>query len=1123
MSDLSGALHDILSQEFEYDRAQAYEFGWCTIVEAEDRLSRRPVRIYVPRDDVWANGNAKKIIRTQFKDYFKEALHECLPEAIELIEGKNAGGSMFLVTRRSSEKNMMASERRGEGVDWAQNDKFSMPEKLGAMRKLVQAVNILHEFGMIHGALGHQTLSCIRESETLLLQVDLLNFGDIAAEEPAQSLFFEPAFTAPEVFDGGSEPPQQKDKESDVYSLGKFILYFLMGPAPFIQFFTSDEEASDDPREISGKLTDHILWTNLAHSDLELDAGKLSMLTGEKISPEISEFMNYAVSMDKGVRPDDAEILYHGLMTIMGGDISDVGVMEVPTGAARSGGGGGTNPLLIGGIAAAVLVLAGGGFMLMQSNAKKKALEAQYAATGAACSTFGQNVASLKESRVTSLSDWANVEFFNARISENGKDEAKLLETQGYCEKGNAEVNKLRGDLIALFKSDIQNGIDNSVEEGTDFSALSVDDILASAADAEKARKFDQIEVLLGGLADEINQQRNTAFVSGLEQATLDNEVATQLLQSTKQSSEEKGLLSRVRNVAPLAISSENLAKKKAALSKLQAFDLKRLTKAGDERFSATEATLAALDKADAGDANIGFKDASDAFAELKAAGLPEQTAGFVGFFNTLSGLDASLGQMSSHMEGLAAELPRLTQNIESALETANKNKWIDEPQIATLSSQFVNRESFSTYKDWSILSKISGSLAGEMDKLEAQWAEGQSACNAMMSSIEGVNGIENTKIWAELSSILNHIKSVDTANMVREDFQKCETGYGLAKRGNIELDARELLEEIKVTEAGLKEDGVGFFIPEYTFAVSEYEDLKEVNIPHDQTSYDDYASKAYAVIANLDKASDAFAAAQATNGSLQGQYDALVTDVSASPLASHPEYIKVAATLAPADANILEKNASLTDAIAAVQSLITRFDAGELINCAFDAGYTLHPVILSDEQLIQGSDAVKKAALDAGIALPANDNTSLGFCIDSKPVTMAEMQTFNDSLRPQQGDIKTEIANVQEGAAGTAVNISYWLARRYAEYVSKTVQKPVCVAPAVATVLAKSQSGEAISVPVGELFSDACGAESAIGKNLVLNDIGGEINASCVSNNSLRPKLGFRIAAGDICAQSAQ
>ncbi len=379
MSNISDKLHDHLSQEFEYDRANIFEFGWCNIIEAEDRLYKRRVKLYVPREDVWDNGAAKKLIKKQFKAYYDEKIHECLPEAIDLLEGKNAKGSIVLVTSRTEEANLMDGERKGSDISWLENDNFSFPEKLGAVRKLVEAVNILHGFGMVHGALGHQTVSCVNEAKSVILRIELLNFSDVTSDDPTASLFFEPAFTAPELFEGGpSNEMPHKSKETDVYSLGKFIIYFLLGPVRFIKFFSNDDEDIEDPQKvISTKMADHILWTNIAHSNAEHDSARLEQLSNDKLSAEIAEFLAYTVSSLASVRPDDAQMFFHGLSTIMGGEI------DMP-GAPAGGHWMEEKPkssMMLPMIGAAAVVILIGGYFFMTMRAEKLALEKQTAAT----------------------------------------------------------------------------------------------------------------------------------------------------------------------------------------------------------------------------------------------------------------------------------------------------------------------------------------------------------------------------------------------------------------------------------------------------------------------------------------------------------------------------------------------------------------------------------------------------------------------------------------------------------------------------------------------------------------------------------------------------------------------
>jgi hypothetical protein len=1121
MSNISDKLHDLLSQEFEYDRSSIFEFGWCNIIEAEDRIYTRKVKLYVPRDDVWQNSAAKKLIRKQFKAYYDEKIHECLPEAIDLLEGKNALGRIVLVTSRSQTINLMDGERQGRDISWLENDEFPFPEKLGAVRKLVEAVNILHGFGMVHGALGHQTISTIKENKTITLRIELLNFSDVTSDDPTPSLFFEPAFTAPELFEGGpSNEIAHKSKTTDVYSLGKFILYFLLGPVRFIKFFSQDDEEIENPKKvISTKLTDHILWTNIAHSNAELDPAQLEKISNEKLNAEIAEFLSYTVSNRASIRPDDAQMFFHGLTTIMSGEI------EMPTAGQgnfmqeRSGSQYGILPW----VGAGVVILLIGGYFFMNARAEKQAFERQLAATNQSCSAFFGSLNELKDSRVTSLAGWGNIEFARDRVKKNGKADDKMAQNQKLCDQGNSELSGLKGSLIKKLKTDIALAQDNSVEEGTDYSELNIDAVLEQAAVVEKNRDFAKTETILGGLSDKINDLRDAAITADLDQAISQNSIVQGLLKLKDISKTETNLISKAKTALALKVSSENIAKKKAALGDVKSFNLSRLSADTGARLSEMQKLSEKLKAEDAGDANVGFSDVSADISSLQSQGLPELVSEYQGYYQDIEEANTKLSEINTYMEGLEAELPRFTQSITGSLDAARRNNWLEEAQIAILSSQFKNRESFSIYKDWSFLGKLDRSLTEEVSKLEAQWAEGNSVCSAMLASVDESQNMETTLIWPELSEIVSRIRSIDPTKIGRANFSDCEKGYSLSKRGNIELQAKELVDEIKETLATLSEKGAGSYIEAFSLASDGYNELKEINLPQSQASYDTYASKAYLIFANLDKAEEVFADAVSKKASLTRKYDDLNVSIKGTPLGEHPEYIRLLGELTiPESLNILEYNSQLQTNLETLEELVRRFESGTLINCNFDNGMEMLPILSDADKLQEGADRIKKAVKKSGVAFTKDENGTVTFCIQSSPVTQEDLLAFGETLKVRQADIKTEIASVAKGSAGAAVNISYWLATRYAEWVSKETKRTVCVAPAISAVLAElSEPDKFETISTGELFRDGCGIQSAVRKKLVLYDVEDpSMTAGCVSSNSLRPELSFRLAAGDICTK---
>jgi serine/threonine protein kinase len=1122
MSNISDKLHNHLSQEFEYDRADIYEFGWCNIIEAEDRIFKRLVRLYVPRDDVWSNGSAKKHIKKQFSDYYKEKTHECLPEAIDLLEGKNAKGSMILVTSRAQEKNLMSGERSGKGISWLENDEFSFPEKLGAVRKLVQAINILHGFGMIHGSLGHQTISCVSTGKGVLLRVTLLNFSDVSLDEPAASLFFEPAFTAPELFEGGaSNQPAKKSPETDVYSLGKFILYFLLGPVRFMMYFSEDDEEMEEPKKvISSKLSDHILWTNIAHSNAEHDAVRLEKLSNDKLSAEIAEFLTYTISHISSVRPDDAQMFYHGLSTIMAGEI------DMPSGPA--GGGwqaekSGPNMALLGGVGVAVVIMLIGGYMFMNARAEKQALNKQIATTAQSCSQFMGSFEKLKDSRITGLESWANIDFIKDRVRKNGKTNDKLLQNQQLCDQGNTAVTRARTELIQKLRSDITLGVENSADEGTDFAALDVDQQLKKADTSQVKRNFTETEATLGDLADKINEKRDLVITDSLEGAIAANSVAQDLLGLTDMSKAEENLNSKAQAAVGLEVSSANLAKKKAALIGLHSFNISRLSKDATAIFDEISTLMEKLKTEDAADAGIGFTAVSQSVSDIQSQGQPNTITGYQSYYQGMLKAAESLSEMNTHMGTLAADLPRFTQNIKLSLATVEQNNWLEEAQIAALRAQFLSRESFSIYKDWSFLGKLDKSLNEEVKKLEAQRAEGNAVCSAMLATVDNSQNMETTLIWPELSEILSRIRSIDPAAIGREHFTECEKGYLLSKRGNIELQAKELVQEIKDTMAALIENGVGPYIEEFSLASSGYDDLKEVNLPQSQESYDTYASQAYLILANLDKSEEVYGTAVSTKKGLRKKFDDIVFAIEETPLGQHPEYIRVKAGLSISpDLNILEHNKQLEMNVETLAELVKKFEDGTLINCSFQNGFAMLPILSDADKLEKGSTRIAKSVRKSGVSYEGKSNGVLTFCINANPVTYDDLQAFGETLKTRQTDIKAEIDSVVKGSTGAAVNISFWLASRYATWVGKQVKQPVCVSSAVAAVMAEATVPDKFeTISTGELFSDSCGTQNAVRKKLVLYDVEDTgMSAGCVSNNSLRPKLSFRLAAGDICSE---
>src|SRR6056297_1678668 len=95
------ALLTKLGQDYEFDSKSAFALGWCNVLRADSRNMGHPVWIYFPLEEAWNDSGARRKLTTQFRDYDKSPVHECLPQAVEMLEGKQAAGGAALITRRS--------------------------------------------------------------------------------------------------------------------------------------------------------------------------------------------------------------------------------------------------------------------------------------------------------------------------------------------------------------------------------------------------------------------------------------------------------------------------------------------------------------------------------------------------------------------------------------------------------------------------------------------------------------------------------------------------------------------------------------------------------------------------------------------------------------------------------------------------------------------------------------------------------------------------------------------------------------------------------------------------------------------------------------------------------------
>jgi hypothetical protein len=1117
------ALLDLLNREFEFDRAKAFEFGWCNVLEAEDRGYKRPVYIYYPRAEVWADSAARKTLTKQMTAYDQLEVHECLPQAVELLTGKKAAGAIALITGRSVDANLTVGEREGDSIGWEEFDTFSFPDKLGAARRFAEGFGLLHDFGMVHGAIGHQTVSVRRKAEKPLIRVDLLNFSELGEKLPAPSLFFEPAFTAPELFGRASaDDPLAYTRSTDVYALAKLLIYILIGPRNFMDFFVPSQADAPGEDNLLAQLFDHVLWGNIAQRKPDLGATRLESLAGGKLNSELAELMDRSVAYEPAKRPADAQVFYHGLRSVMSG------ALETQSYAPMGGGGinrptpkkDGPNYVALGAAAVLVLAVLGGGWYWMDQRAKEQQQASLFADTRENCGAFVSSMDGLSESTITQMERWEDVTSLRTRVEANGQDPAKLAESRDFCVDGIALLNTMRAQLVNSLKAQADLEIEFAEDNGTNLTPLGVQDRLAAVASFEQNRDFLGTEKALLGLIDGVVLEHDKVLQEKLR-GKVNETLAAQTIMGKSEPGEDAGaLIAEAEALSDTAPSSDVVKRKFNLMDDMDRTTRADMTEVARARINEIQGLTETLTEAGAGNAATGFSELQTAYQSVIAQDMPTTIAEFQTRYGELDRVQTGMERIRQDTERLAAELPALETRLDATVKRIRENRWQDEAKLPDLVDRYRQFKSRTVVEDHIALTALDAAFTERLGELDAEWERGRGVCQTMLNELGEVNGLEDASIWAQLNPILSRVRQYDTPRATRDMFTDCAKARQLIERGQLELRAADLIAEMRQTKEMLEDKGLGDFITQFAAAKSSFETLTALKTPTDQASYATFSEQAFAAINNFDEAEAAFDDAQSLNQRLTGAFTEIQARIADSPLSIHPAYGEAQSELQPTDiGNVMVQNVALQTNVDRLTELLRAFEAGELMNCDFN-GYAMLPFDLPEDRMTAGLGLIGEAAEASGFTLASVPAADMRFCISPNPVSVEDLNAFREKLRVRQQDIRNEIDVVRPAEGGAATNVSFWLAERFAEHIGEGAEEPVCVAAAYATAMAATSGrGDFSTDGGGEVFSDSCGDGGAVGKRLVLYGVGTDtVRSGCVSVNSRQPDLTFRLAAGDIC-----
>jgi len=503
MASLSDKTFNELNKQFEIDQDTVFEFGWCNVADAVDRETGHDVRLYLPRDDVWAQSAQRKLITAQFKSYHSASDQECLPQSIDLIAADKRGlDCAALVTRRDTSTQMF----QGDGTEWSQHSDIPYAERLAAVHRLGFALKTLHEMGIVHGSIGARSVGWSRVAGTTHLRIEMLNFGSFEETDVTTAPIFEPAFIAPELVVATDENVVRSER-TDVYSFGRLALLFLLGTRKFVEVFAGESDLEgEETSAVLSMLGDPSLWRNVAANNAPVEPEVLEAASDNRMSYELSEFLSYASSYDPAVRPADGPTLYHGLTTSMGAGARSV-LEEMPEAKPAAAASSGLMQKLFP-VAAVIFLLAclGVGWKLFSD---KRAFQAEVDLALGSCKTLQDFMNANEDVSLLETSAWGRADEAFAGVSAE-RANSDPRGTKADCDAGllhaqDAPMERRLAIELAL----VETSAGAAETEGIDLEPIKVAGKAEDISDDIAAANFEVAKAAITDLGEEVTQQRS--------------------------------------------------------------------------------------------------------------------------------------------------------------------------------------------------------------------------------------------------------------------------------------------------------------------------------------------------------------------------------------------------------------------------------------------------------------------------------------------------------------------------------------------------------------------------------------------------------------------------------------
>ncbi|WP_020560366.1 serine/threonine protein kinase [Thiofilum flexile] len=163
----------------------------------------------------------------------KEAHFEAFLELVAKLKALHHQGVVTILQAHASTQGIYVVMEYVEGVtlkDWLRDEPLpALEQRLAWYQKIVEAVNVLHQAGIVHGDLKSSNIMIRSNNQPVLLDFGL--DGQLLREAGALAegeIYGTPYYVSPELIMG-----DPLDQQADIYALGVLFYEILTGQKPY--------------------------------------------------------------------------------------------------------------------------------------------------------------------------------------------------------------------------------------------------------------------------------------------------------------------------------------------------------------------------------------------------------------------------------------------------------------------------------------------------------------------------------------------------------------------------------------------------------------------------------------------------------------------------------------------------------------------------------------------------------------------------------------------------------------------------------------------------------------------------------------------------------------------------